>query len=127
MSPQQTNFTSEAGRETAGLRRDLGIPLVINAPGVALAEERPDASITTPRDAISEKETAGPPVASTRSVLRVLWEYWRAFRTRRQAESLHNLTDRGLTDIGLTAGQIEYLAARRAMERLRDGTTHLWP
>ena len=127
MSPQQTNFTSETGRDPAGSRRDLGIPLVKNAPGDALAEMRPDASVTTLRSAASEKETAGPPVASTRSVWRVLWQYWRAFRTRRQAESVDNMTDRGLADIGLSAGEIDYLAARRAMERLRDGTTLLWP
>jgi uncharacterized protein YjiS (DUF1127 family) len=126
MSPQQTNFTSEAGRDTAKLRLDLAIPLVKDAPGNDLAEVRPDASITALRDASSEKEAAGPPVASTRSVLRVLRGYWRAFRRRRQTESLHNLSDRELADIGLTPGDIDHLVARRAIERLRDGTTHLW-
>jgi uncharacterized protein YjiS (DUF1127 family) len=126
MSPQQTNFTSETGRDTAKLRLDLAIPLVKDAPGNDLAEVRPDASITALRDASSEKEAAGPPVASTRSVLSVLRGYWRAFRRRRQTESLHNLSDRELADIGLTPGDIDYLVARRAIERLRDGTTHLW-
>ncbi len=126
MPPQQTNFTSETGRDTAGLRLDLAVPLVNDAPSNALAEVCPDASIAALRDASSEKEAAGPPVASTRSVLSVLRGYWRAFRRRRQAESLHNLSDRELTDIGLTPGDIERLVARRAFERLRDGTTHLW-
>jgi len=122
MPPQQTNFTSETGRD---LRLDLAIPLAKDSPGNALPEVCPDAAIAPLRDASSEKEAAGPPVASTRSVLSVLRGYWRAFRRRRQAESLHNLSDRELTDIGLTPGDIERLVARRAFERLRDGTTHL--
>jgi len=123
MPPQQTNFTSETVRD---LRLDLAIPLAKDSPGNALPEVCPDAAIAPLRDASSEKEAAGPPVASTRSVLSVLRGYWRAFRRRRQAESLHNLSDRELTDIGLTPGDIERLVARRAFERLRDGTTHLW-
>jgi uncharacterized protein YjiS (DUF1127 family) len=123
MPPQQTNFTSETGRD---LRLDLAIPLAKDSPGNALPEVCPDAAIAPLRDASSEKEAAGPPVASTRSVLSVLRGDWRAFRRRRQAESLHNLSDRELTDIGLTPGDIERLVARRAFERLRDGTTHLW-
>jgi uncharacterized protein YjiS (DUF1127 family) len=126
MPPQQTNFTSETGRDTAGLRLDLAIPLVKDAPGDDLAEVSPDASITALRDASSEKEAAGPPVASSRSVLGVLLGYWRTFRRRRQAESLHNLSDRQLADIGLTPGDIDLLVARRAFERFRDGTTNLW-
>lgn len=126
MPPQQTNFTSETGRDTAGLRLDLAIPLVKDAPGDDLAEVSPDASITALRDASSEKEAAGPPVASSRSVLGVLLGYWRTFRRRRQAESLHNLSDRQLVDIGLTPGDIDLLVARRAFERFRDGTTNLW-
>jgi uncharacterized protein YjiS (DUF1127 family) len=123
MPPQQTNFTSETGRD---LRLDLAIPLAKDSPGNALPEVCPDASVAALRDASSEKEAAGPPVASTRSVLSVLRGYWRAFRRRRQAESLYNLSDRELADIGLTPGDIERLVARRAFERLRDGTTHLW-
>jgi uncharacterized protein YjiS (DUF1127 family) len=127
MPPQQTNFTSETGRDTAKLRLDLFVPLVKDAPGNDLAEVRPDASIAALRDASSEKEAAGPPVALTRSVLGVLRGYWHAFRRRRQAESLHNLSDRQLADIGLTPGDVDHLVARRAIERLRDGTTNLWP
>jgi uncharacterized protein YjiS (DUF1127 family) len=121
MPPQQTNFTSETGREAAGL--DLTIASVKVAPRNASAEMRPDPSIAAPRDASSEKEAAGPPVASTRGVLSVLLGYWRAFRTRRQVESLNNLSDRELADIGLTRGDVDYLVAHRAIERLRDGTT----
>jgi len=62
--------------------------------------------------------------------LSLLQGYWRAFQDRRQRErlrvSLHDLSDRELMDIGLTPGDIDYIVAHRAIERLRDGTTYLW-
>jgi uncharacterized protein YjiS (DUF1127 family) len=126
MPSQQTNLTSETGRDAAGLRNDPTIALVKNATGDALADACPDASIAALRDAFSEKEAAGPPVASTRSVSSLLQGYWRAFRKRRQRErlrvSLHDLSDRELMDIGLTRSDIDYIADGRAIERLRDGT-----
>jgi uncharacterized protein YjiS (DUF1127 family) len=74
-------------------------------------------------------EAAGPPVASTWSILSLLQGYWRAFRKRRQRErlrvSLHDLSDRELRDIGLTSGDIDCIVAGRAIERLRDGRTYL--
>jgi len=126
MPPQQTKLTSETGRDAAGLC--LAIDLEKDATGDALAEARPDASIAARRDAPSEKEAAGPPVASTRSVLSFLEGYWRAFRKWRQRErlrvSLHDLSERELMDIGLTSSEIEYIDAGRAIERLRDGMTY---
>lgn len=104
MPPQPTNITSEAS---------------------------PDAAIAALRDAFSEKEAAGPPVASTRRVLGLLHGWWHAFRQWRQRESLrvslHDLSDRELMDIGLTRCDIDYIAAGRAIGRLRDGTTYPWP
>ena len=130
MPPQQTNLTSETGRDAAGLGLDLSIALVKDAMGEALAAARPDASIVVLRDALSEKDAAGPPAASTRSVLSLLERYWRAFQERRQRQSLratlHDLSDRELMDIGVTRAEIDCIAARRAIDRLRDGTTHLW-
>ena len=74
-------------------------------------------------------EAAGTPVASTWSILSLLQGYWRAFRKWRQRErlrvSLHDLSDRELRDIGLTSGDIDCIAAGRAIERLRDGRTYL--
>ena len=97
MPPQQTNLTSEAGRDAAGLCLDL---------------------------------TAAPPVASTRTVFSLLQGYWRAFRERRQRKwlrvSLRDLSDRELMDIGLTPGDVDYLVADRAFERLRNDTRYLW-
>lgn len=94
-----------------------------------LTEACPDASIAALRDAFSEKEAAGPPVASTWSVLSLLRGCWCAFRNWRQRErlriSLHDLSERELMDIGLTSSDIDYIVALRAIERLRDGRTYL--
>ena len=125
MPPQQTNLTSETGRDAAGLHLAAAL---VNATGKALAD--PNASIAAPRDAVSEREAAGPPVASTQSVLSLLQEYWRAFRKWRQRKrscvSLHELSDKDLKDIGLTPADIDYVVARRAIAKLRDDTMHLW-
>ena len=130
MPPQQTNLPSETGRDAEGLGLDLSLASVKDVMGEALAAARPDASIAALRDALSEKDAAGPPAASTRSVLSLLKGYWRAFQERRQRQwlraSLHDLSDRELMDIGVTRAEIDSIAAHRAIERLRDGTTHLW-
>ena len=98
--------------------------------GEALAAARPDGSIAALRDALSEKDAAGPPAASTRSVLSLLKGYWRALQKRRQRQrlrgSLHDLNDRELMDIGVTRGEIDYIARHRAIDTLRDSTMHLW-
>lgn len=130
MPSLQTNLTSETGRDAAGLGLDLSIALVKDALGEALAAARPDGSIVALRDASSEKDAAaGPPAASTRSVLSLLKGYWRAFQERRQRQrlraSLHDLSDRELMDIGVTRAEIDCIAAHRAIDRLRDGTTLL--
>jgi uncharacterized protein YjiS (DUF1127 family) len=130
MPPQQTNLTSETGRDAAGLGLDLSIALVKDAMDEPLAAARPDASIVALRDALSEKDAAGPPAASTRSLLSLLKGYWRAFQERCQRQrlraSLHHLSDRELMDIGVTRAEIDCIAAHRAIDRLRDGTAHLW-
>ena len=128
MSAQQTNFTSEPGRDAAGLH--ITAAMAKDATGNAMVVASPDASIAALRDAFSEKEAAGPPVAPTSGVLSLLQEYWRAFRKRRQRKrslvSLHELSDRDLKDLGLTSPDIDYIIAGRAIERLRDGTIDLW-
>jgi uncharacterized protein YjiS (DUF1127 family) len=126
MSPRQTSHTSEPGHDTAG----LNVIVVKDAASMALTEACPSASIAALRDASSEKQAAGPPVASTRSVWSWLGEYWRAFRKRRQRKgacvSVHELSDRTLKDIGLIPGHIDYLVARRAIDRLGDDAMYLW-
>jgi uncharacterized protein YjiS (DUF1127 family) len=100
MPPQQTNLTSETGRDaTAGLD-----------------------------GALSEKDAAGPQAASARNVLSLLKRYWRAFQEQRQRQrlrvSLRDLSERELMDIGITSPDIDYIAAHRAFNKLRDGTTY---
>lgn len=130
MPTQQTNLTSEAERDAAVLGLDLSITLVKDAMDDALAATRPNASIAALDDALSEKDAARPTAASTRSVLSLLKRYWRAFQERRQRQSLratlHDLSDRELMDIGVTRGEIDYIAAHRAIDTLRDSTTYLW-
>jgi uncharacterized protein YjiS (DUF1127 family) len=130
MPPQQTNLTSGTGRDAAGLGLDLSIASVKDAMGEALAAARPDGSIVAPRDALSEKDVAGPPAASTRGVLSLFKGIWSAFQKRRQRRrlraGLHDLSNRGLMDIGVTRAEIDYIAAHRAINRLRDGTAQLW-
>ena len=117
MPPQETNVTSESGSDAARLCVDVPIAAW---PG----------AIAAPRDAVSEKEAAGPPIASTRNVLSLLKRCWRAFLESRQRArlraSLHDLSERELKDIGLTPGDIDYMVAHRTIEKLRDGRANLW-
>jgi uncharacterized protein YjiS (DUF1127 family) len=102
MPPQQTNLTSETG---------------------------PDAAVALGRS-LPEKAAAWPQAASARNVLSLLKRYWRAFGERRRYRTvriaLRELSDRQLTDIGLTGPEIDCIAAHRAFERLREGMTDLW-
>jgi len=125
MPPEQTNLTSEPRRDAAG----LAVATAKDATVEVAAEARRDAPTAAPRNAVPEKEGTGPPLESTRSVLSLLLEYWRAFRKRRlqgSPASLHDLTERHLKDIGLTPGDIDHIVACRAIEKLRDDTMYLW-
>jgi uncharacterized protein YjiS (DUF1127 family) len=117
MPPQPTNITFETERDAAGLE----------LPIARAAAARLNASIATLDDALSEQEAAGPPAASTRSVLSLLKRYWRAFQgRRRRGAALSYLSDRELMDIGLTRDEIDYITPQRAIDRLRDSATYLW-
>ena len=61
-------------------------------------------------------------------VLRLIKRYWRAFQERRQRPqvALQDLSDRELTDIGLTRAEIDYITPERAIDTLRDRATALW-
>ena len=130
MPPQQTNTTSETGRDAARLGLDLPIAWAKEATDEARAAARLNASIATPDDALSEKDAAGPTAVSTRNVLGLLKRYWCAFQEWRRRESLGAalscLDDKQLMDIGLTRGEIDYLTPQRAIDRLRDSTIYLW-
>ena len=125
MPAQQTNLTSETGRDAAEVGFDFSIALVKEAMDDVFATARPNATIAALDGALSEKDAADPPATSARSVLSLLKRYWRAFQERYQRQrlrvSLRDLSDRELMDIGLTRTEIDYIAAHRALDRLRDG------
>ena len=124
MPPQQTNLTFQTERDAAGLGLDLSITLVKDAMDGASAAARPDVPIAALGGASSERDAAGLTAASTRSVLRLLNGYWRAFQERLERQRLRaclrDLGERQLMDIGIARSEIEYIAAHRAIDRLRD-------
>ncbi|WFU43747.1 DUF1127 domain-containing protein [Bradyrhizobium sp. CB82] len=130
MPPQQTNIIAETERDAAGLGPDIAIALAKDATDQALVAARLNASVAARDDALSEKDAAGPTDVSTRSVPGLLKRYWRAFQGWRERQrlrtALQDLSDRELMDIGLTRGEIDYITAQRAIDRLRDSATHLW-
>jgi uncharacterized protein YjiS (DUF1127 family) len=108
MPPQQTNLTSET-------------------------EQDADLSIALMKDAVADALAARPArlaAASTQSVSGLLKRYWHAFQDRLAHRmlrtSLHDLNEKTLIDIGIPPGEIERIAAHRAIDELRDGTAHLW-
>jgi uncharacterized protein YjiS (DUF1127 family) len=124
MPTQQTNFTSETERDAARVGLDFPIALVKEALDDVLATARP-ATIAALDGAAAEL-----PATSARSVVILLKRYWRKFQERCQRQrlraTLHDLSDRELMDIGVTSAEIDYIAAHRAFDKLRDGTTCLW-
>ena len=129
MPTQQTNLTSETGCDSAGVGLDFSIALVKEAMDDVLATTRPTATIAAIDGALSEKDAAEPPATSARSVLGLLKRYWCAFQKRYQRQrlrdTLHDLSDRELMDIGVTRAEIDCIAAYRALDKLRDRTTYL--
>ena len=75
-------------------------------------------------------DAARPTPPSTRNVLNALKRIWAAFLERRLRESLRaslqDLSDRELMDMGLTRGEIDYITAQRAIDRVKDSTAYLW-
>jgi uncharacterized protein YjiS (DUF1127 family) len=128
MSIQQTNLISETPGDVTVL--GLSSALVEEAMEDTLAAARPSASIAAPVDAVRDGDAAGAATALARSLSSLLKRIWRAFQEHRQREglraTLHHLTDRELMDIGVTRGEIDYIAVHRAIDRLRDGMTHPW-
>jgi uncharacterized protein YjiS (DUF1127 family) len=130
MPTQQTNFTSETGRDAEGVGVDFSIALAKVAKDDVLATARPNATIGALDGALSEKDAAEPPAKSAWSVLSLLKRFWRAFQERCQRQrlraTLRDLSDRELMDIGVTSAEIDFIVAHRAFDKLRDGTTDLW-
>ena len=57
---------------------------------------------------------------STRHVSSFIWRFWDAFQERRERQKLRdtlsNLSDRELVDIGTTRGEIDYIASHRDID-----------
>ncbi|MCA1375145.1 MULTISPECIES: DUF1127 domain-containing protein [Bradyrhizobium] len=126
MPPQLTNISSEAEHDAAVLRLDQSIALAKQAMDEVLAAAaRLNVSVATPGQALSGREAAA--AAPAQSLLGLLKRYWSAFGTWRlhPRVSLMDLSDRELTDIGLTRAEINYLAPGRAIDALRDSTRYL--
>ena len=126
MPPQLTNISPEIEGDAARRGLTLSIVQAKSAVDQALAA-RLKASAAALDNALSDKDAAGPTAASTRSVLGLLKQYWRAFRERRRGPrvTLQDLSDRELMDIGLTRGEIDYITPQRAIDTLRDSTRYL--
>jgi uncharacterized protein YjiS (DUF1127 family) len=126
MPPQLTDISPGIEGEAARRGLSLSIAQAKDAVDQALAA-RLKASAAALDDTLSEKDAAGPPVASTRRVLGVLRQYWRAFQDwhRSSRVTLQDLSDRELADIGLTRAEIDHLTPGRAIDTLRDSTRSL--
>lgn len=128
MPPQLTTITSESERDAAVLRLDRSIALAKEAMDEVLtAAARVNASVATPRGALSRREDLGAAAEPVQSLLSLLKQYWDAFRDwyQRPRVILQDLSDRELTDIGLTRGEVYHLAPGRAIDALRDRARYL--
>ncbi|WP_298245566.1 DUF1127 domain-containing protein [uncultured Bradyrhizobium sp.] len=128
MPPQQTTFTSEAERDAAVLRLDRSIALAKEAMDEVLtAAARLNASVAAPRGTLSPTEGARAAVEPAQSLRGLFKRYWRACRQWYQSPRfiLQDLSDRELTDIGLTRGEVYHLAPWRAIDALRDRARYL--
>ncbi|GLH76390.1 hypothetical protein SSBR45G_12980 [Bradyrhizobium sp. SSBR45G] len=127
--PPQTHLTAEIARDGAALGLDRAKTAAANAARGVQAAPRPAASIAVLRDAVSEKDAAGPPGAAAPGWLGRLAQYWLAFqdgrRRRRMRLDLSDLSEAQLVDIGLSRVDIDHIAAHRALERFKDNTAHL--
>lgn len=123
MPPQLTDISPGIEGEAARRGFNLSIVQAKDAVDAALAA-RLKASAAALDNALADEDASGP---TARSVLGLLKRYWSAFRQRRQSlrPTLQDLSDRELTDIGLTRGEIDYLTPQRAIDTLRDSTRYL--
>ncbi|MGJ4946848.1 DUF1127 domain-containing protein [Bradyrhizobium sp. HKCCYLS20291] len=126
--PPQTHLTAEIVRDAAPLVLDRPISVATNAARDAQAAPRSAAPIAVLRN-LSEKEAAAPPGDAAPGLFSLVARYWQAFqdarRQRKLRVTLRDLSEAQLIDIGLARSDIDYLAAHRALEKLKDSTAHL--
>lgn len=67
-----------------------------------------------------QETTARGPLIDGRHVYSPLEPYWRAFQQRRKRQkllaSLYDLSDRELMDVGITRGEIDYVASHQGCD-----------
>ena len=126
MQPQHHNLESQTGTVAAGL--DQSAASMAFAADNVLAAASEGAAIAA-RAAAAENKVAASPAAATQSILTILKQYWRRLQKRRQRQrlsiALHELSERELTDIGVTRAEIETITAHRTLDRLKSGMTRL--
>jgi len=124
MPPHQTNSTMDVARRHARPGVDLSIASNHDAMSGVLQATYPDAAIAARQDASSEKNAAGPPATPTWLIIRLVGRSWRALQERRRRETLranlYELSERELTDIGITRAEIEHIAALQTLGGVRD-------
>ncbi|MGJ5179494.1 DUF1127 domain-containing protein [Bradyrhizobium oligotrophicum] len=132
MPPQtnlQANLTAEIVRDAARLGLDHPVDAATNAVRSAPAAPRPAPSVAVPRDAVSEKDAAGPPGGAAPGLLGWLRRYWCAVQEsrmrRRMRLDLADLSEAQLKDIGCSRTDIDHIAAHRALQRLKESTAYL--
>jgi uncharacterized protein YjiS (DUF1127 family) len=108
MPPQQTNVTSETGRDD---------PIAYHLPALGQDEVRHNLILANlARFARGLAQS-------------FLWRYWSALQERRQRQrlraALRYLSDRELMDIGIARDEIDYIASQRGIDLRRDSTTTL--
>ncbi|MGJ4997158.1 DUF1127 domain-containing protein [Bradyrhizobium sp. HKCCYLS3077] len=128
MPPHQINPAIDSGH-LSGLNVDLSIASATDAISSLQPSTQPDAPIAALREVLSEKDAAGPPARPTWLIIRLIGWCWRAMQEWQRRESvrasLYELSERELTDIGLTRAEIEHISALRTLESLRDNPRHL--
>jgi len=126
MQPQHHNLESQTGTDAAGF--DQSAASMAFAADNVLAAASEGAAIAA-RAAAAENKVAASPAAATQSILTILKQYWRRLQKRRQRQrlsiALHELSERELTDIGVTRAEIETITAHRTLDRLKSGMTRL--
>ncbi|BAM89214.1 conserved hypothetical protein [Bradyrhizobium oligotrophicum S58] len=124
MPPHQTNATIDTARRDARLDVDFSVASVKDAMSSVRPATSPDACMAVRQDASSEKDAAGPPATPTWLIIRLIGRCWRALQERNRRESLranlYELSERELTDIGITRAEIEHIAALQTLDGLKD-------
>ncbi len=128
MPPHHTHSTIGAGH-VSGLNVDLSLASATGAIGSVQPSMQSEASIAALREVLSEKDAAGPPATPTWLIIRLIGRCWRAIQAWQRRESvrasLSGLSERELTDIGMTRAEIEHIAALQTLESLRENPLYL--